>query len=325
MKRVISSIGLIIGLLGVAAVGGAGAPPQVSNARVDLFYSEAHPGDRVTVTLKATHPQGISKLHCWVGRTQYEGGHGETMGGLVLEPTGERDEFQGTLTVPSTQAESDEPLPAGTYRIEIRSTTDAQGEYFGHDYQHATSLPFAPGPGPQWQAKATGPDEVTNGAPATITIKVGNRSARKRVFEYHYRVVDFFQRPQLEKEGRLTVEPKAVGSSEFSWPTGASKLYRAQIEVSPADSEEQQTVWRYVTADRVAGHRRRMRVDNLGKWEHLPSADGEGGYPPRGESGKQAARAARGHGPNSSPRILRWFGSAPISACPSGCRANTIG
>jgi len=216
MKRIISSMGLIIGLLGVAAVGWADAPPQVSNTRVDLFYSEAHPGDRVTVTLKATHPRGISRLHCWVGRTQYEGGHGETMGGLVLESTGESDEFQGTFAVPSTQAESDEPLPAGTYRIEIRSTTDAQGEYFGHDYQHATSFPFAPGPGPQWQAKATGADEVSNGAPATITIKVGNRLARERVFEYHCRVVDFLQRLQLEKEGRLTVGPKAVSGLEIA-------------------------------------------------------------------------------------------------------------
>lgn len=135
----------------------------------------------------------------------------------------------------------------------------------------------------QWQATATRPEQVSDGATATITIKVDNQLDRERTFEYRCRVVDFFQRPQLEKEGRLTVEAKAVGAQEISWPTGDSRLYRAQIEVSPAGSEEQQTVWRYVVADRLSGRRPRIRVDIRGPWEHLPTSDGQAGYPPAGE------------------------------------------
>ena len=82
MRSTCRSSWLIVGLVAVASVAwGLETAPQVTDVRTELFYREAHPGDQISVTVKATHARGINELNGFVQFSTYEGGAWRADGG----------------------------------------------------------------------------------------------------------------------------------------------------------------------------------------------------------------------------------------------------
>lgn len=191
-STVATGLPLIVGVMAAASVT-AGEQPRVSDVNIDKPFKQAYPGNVVTITLKARHPQGVQRVFLMAKWSHYEGGHDELMAGdIELTPTGQADEFRGSFAVPAKDPNTQQPLPAAGYRVMVTRIHDGQGANVYHAYMVIGHISFNPRAAIRVYAEPTGP--AAPDAEGRIDVIIENSMATEQDIDLQVRVFDHFQK-----------------------------------------------------------------------------------------------------------------------------------
>ena len=269
MARIIFTSITITILYGQFAM--AAAPPKIWDVKAEnYFFGAARPGDRYTITLKATRTEGVKSLSGFIWSPTYIGGRGERMCGVSFEPTGPPDQFRAQFIVPAHQSEKpDLPLPAGNYRLEITSGLGANGRY-AHDYIEIHSFRFEPDPGPPFEVKFGGSNIIHAHDTPRIEFDVATRGENRRV-DYEITVLNYFGQQVGEPlSGIMELKQYQRQSHHVRLPRVEDiQQYRVWLKMSDHKSDHKVRAHRRLLPERSTGLRRERFLDDA-TWQILP-------------------------------------------------------
>jgi len=246
-------------------------------------FRHVYPGNKVTLTMRAEAPAGVSMVNLRFHASPYVGGKNELMRPSVqLTDTDGSGELIGSFIAPTLQHESDKPLPKGRYRISLAHHKNAEGEVISHPYIVASEIYFDPNPVVSAAVKpeiGDGPD-----AEGKISLVVENPTDKAQDVAIELEVRDHFQK-LVASESQTSALPSGKHTRDFAFPADDSKRFRADVRYRVGRSQWQTTT-KYMDVQFLSYGPRRVRRIESGKWQKLvpevapPSTPA---YPPTGE------------------------------------------
>ena len=212
-------------------------PPRVLSVEQDSVFDPVQPGDPYTLTVRATHPDGLEGLSVLIWRSRYVDlrGREERMANVRLLPTGQPDEFRADFVIPESETISggDKRLPDGTYQLVITGF---------RKYQPIGELRFTPGPGEDWGGSVDTFDYPQDAKPFDITLRVRNRREPDRTIHCVMRMLDLFGKPVMAEDLRTLkiVAGQTVSQSLTVRPLPQVTRYHLELVLTePATDAEQ--------------------------------------------------------------------------------------
>ena len=222
-------------------------PPRITTVRCQQLGARVHAGDPFTITMKAQHERGVSRLHIQFCASQYVGGNNEMMlAGVELLPTGNPDEFGATVTIPEFQSGTkDKPLPSGRYRISQTSSHDREGNPISQRYQTLTEMRFDASPAPAWELFTDVPDPPVPGKPCRVNVRIGSRLTERTSYPIELAISDYHRTWQSKATSTLEADSKERVQTTVELPTEDFGLYRIEVVVGDDDTTgvKQHTLW----------------------------------------------------------------------------------
>jgi hypothetical protein len=268
----------------VAPTVAAGPQPHITNVKIDRPFRFAYPQNVLTITLNATHVQGVQKLYLMAKWSTYERGHNEFMAGdIELTPTGQPDQFSGSFTVPANDPNTHKPLPAAGYRVMATRIIDGQGANVYHPYMVIGYISFNPDPAVRVYVEPVGP--AGPDAEGDVSVLIENSMQTAQQIDLEIRVYDHFQNVVASEDVKqLSLAP---GKHERKLKCIAKDTKRLRAEARWRTGEDDwQTALKYANVDYIASGPRRLRRIEAGKWQMLVPETAPPTppvYPPQGD------------------------------------------
>ena len=280
----IAAFVMLVMVEALPAVAAKGAQPSVSKVKIDKPFRYAYSGNEVTVTLNATHPQGVKKLYLMVKWSTYERGHNEFMaGGIELTPTGEPDQFSGSFTVPANDPNTKKPLPAAGYRVMVTRIISGKDENVYHPYLIIGYISFNPDATVRVYVDPVGPDSTDDKGQVTVVIE--NSTNDEQDVDLAVNVYDHFQKAiASQDEGGLKFAP-GTHKRKITFPAQDTKRIRAEARWRTGEGDWH-TAMKYANVDYIASGPRRLRRIEVGRWQILAPENAPATppvYPPQGK------------------------------------------
>lgn len=213
------------------------APPHILSVEQESIFDPVHPGDPYSLTVTATHPDGLKELSVMIWRSRYgdHRGREERMAHVRLLPTGQANEFRANFTIPETILGGEKRLPDGTYQLVITGF---------RKYQPVGVLRFTPGPGEDWGGRVDAFDYPQDAKPLDITLRVRNRREPTRSIQCVMKVLDSFGKPVMAEESRTLkiVAGQTVSQSFTVKPLPQVPRYHLEVVLTEPETGAEQVL-----------------------------------------------------------------------------------
>ena len=252
--------------------------PVVKKVDIDKPFKHVYAGNKITVTMQAEAPNGISKAYVYLMTRK-----GVIMGDFRLTPTDEPGQLRGEFVVPAVRPGTDEPLPKDGYRALLSCYDDGEGNRIEHYDISVGGIYFNPDPSIGVVLKA---GIASNpGAKGQALVIIENPTTTDQELELGAWVYDHFQNTVVAQEPKVQTFAPGKHEQKITFAAEDAKRFRAEVKWRVAQNDWQ-TLLQYANVDYLASGPRKERRIEGGKWQILVPAEApatEPVYPPKGD------------------------------------------